>query len=245
MKRRILLSLFLTALIGCAKEDSTELRSDHIFDTTDRVGQVVETIEVAGYTYIQINEHGRTVWLASQPIWVQKGDFVAFAGGGLMKDFHSKELDRTFDYILFVDKIALFDAAEAEKRLGQNLKDIGLQAGQKEMPVDAGEEVNILMEPVENGVTVKTIFDEHGKNSGKTIRLRARVTKVNTKILGRNWVTLSDGTGVAPENFVTATTQELPNIGDTYVVEGTIGYDKYIGPGYTYKVLVEDANFTQ
>jgi hypothetical protein len=62
--------------------------------------------------------------------------------------------------------------------------------------------------------------------------------------MGKNWVTLQDGTGSEPDDRILATTQEEVVAGDVVTVKGTVKTDVDLGYGYQYKVLLEEASFT-
>ncbi len=68
-------------------------------------GEVVETMNSGGYTYVQIKEDGKTFWAAGPQVEVTKGDKVVVMEQMWMNDFTSKTLNRTFDELLFVGKI--------------------------------------------------------------------------------------------------------------------------------------------
>jgi len=75
--------------------------------------------------------------------------------------------------------------------------------------------------------------------------VRGKVIKMNAAILGHNWVHLSDGTvGPDGEQEVTVRTKDLPKVGSTVVVRGTVTTDRDFGSGYKYSVLIEDAKVT-
>ena len=71
------------------------------------VGQVVEFIQAAAYTYIHVkNDIGQHVWIAGQKIDdIKVGDTVGFSTGVTMTNWYSKELQRGFDMVLFVGTV--------------------------------------------------------------------------------------------------------------------------------------------
>ena len=69
--------------------------------------------------------------------------------------------------------------------------------------------------------------------------------KVSKNILGKNWITLQDGTGTAPENKLLATSAELVEIGDMVTATGTVNTDVDLGSGYKYKVVLEETTFAK
>lgn len=68
-------------------------------------GIVTEVIDVAQYTYLQVQQGEQSRWLAGPSVAVKKGDSVQFDNGLEMKNFHSNSLDRTFPSIYFVNRI--------------------------------------------------------------------------------------------------------------------------------------------
>jgi hypothetical protein len=72
-----------------------------------RKGKVVSSMDASIYTYIEVNENGKNVWIAAPTVAVKKGDTVRFSDGAVMSNFHSKSLNRTFDSIIFVGKAAV------------------------------------------------------------------------------------------------------------------------------------------
>ena len=67
-------------------------------------GKVVSTIDASIYTYIEVSEGGKTVWLAAPTVAVKKGETVGYDDGAVMTNFYSKSLNRTFDSVIFVGK---------------------------------------------------------------------------------------------------------------------------------------------
>ena len=67
-------------------------------------GKVISSIDASIYTYIEVSEGGKTVWLAAPTLAVKKGDTVGYDDGAVMTNFYSKTLNRTFDAVIFVGK---------------------------------------------------------------------------------------------------------------------------------------------
>lgn len=68
-------------------------------------GKVEETIESGGYLYIKVNSDSQTLWLAAPITEIIVGDIVLWEGGDVMSDFESKTLERSFEEIIFLEKI--------------------------------------------------------------------------------------------------------------------------------------------
>ena len=69
--------------------------------------------------------------------------------------------------------------------------------------------------------------------------------KVSLNIVGKNWITLQDGTGTAPDNRLIATSSEVVSVGDLVTVKGVVHTNVDLGSGYTYSVLLEEATFSR
>jgi len=66
------------------------------------IGEVQETIPAGSYTYLHVAQDGKGTWLAIPRRDIPVGAEVRYAEGMLMKDFHSRSLNRTFDEVLFL-----------------------------------------------------------------------------------------------------------------------------------------------
>ncbi len=69
--------------------------------------KVLSSIDAAQYTYIEVTQNKKTLWLAGTTVKVKKGDVIRFDDGMVMKDFHSKTLNRTFPAITFVNRVVV------------------------------------------------------------------------------------------------------------------------------------------
>ncbi len=69
-------------------------------------GTVAQVITSAGYSYIEVEANGNTVWLAAPETSIQSGESINWQGGAVMKNFKSSSLDRTFAEIIFVDAVS-------------------------------------------------------------------------------------------------------------------------------------------
>ena len=95
----------------------------------------------------------------------------------------------------------------------------------------------------EGGKTVAEVFAEKDALAGQKVTLRGKVVKANANIMGTNW--LRDGSGTEGANDLTVNTAGfVPNVGDTVLLTGTVALNKDFGMGYSYDVIVEDAEVT-
>ena len=67
----------------------------------DISGTILETMDAAGYTYMNLDTGTQKLWVAIPQSKVTVGEKVAVVEGMEMKNFHSNSFDRTFDSIIF------------------------------------------------------------------------------------------------------------------------------------------------
>ena len=70
-------------------------------------GKVLGSIDASIYTYIEISDGGKTLWLATPTTKVNKDDMIGYDDGPVMNNFFSKTLNRTFDTVVFVSKVVV------------------------------------------------------------------------------------------------------------------------------------------
>jgi hypothetical protein len=185
------------------------------------------------------------IWIATSPLSepVYVGEQVEYSDGMELRDFHSRSLGRTFESIHFIESIT---------RVSQSV-DAMHTAAIKQQP---GSVMNIpkpaaIESPAEgeikhlsDGKTVADIHAGSAQLNEQTVSLNAKVIKVSKNIVGKNWITLQDGTGTEPDNKLLATSQDLVEPGDTVIAKGVVRTDIDIGSGYKYKVLLEEVTFS-
>lgn len=194
-------------------------------------GLVQEVIQGSSYTYLNVMEGDDGFWIATSKSDVDVGETVSFADALEMKDFTSKELQRTFETIYFVSAVnrgPLPVAADGSAATSGHAK-------------PAVEQLEVSIEPAAGGIRIGELFANRDSYADETVRIRGQVSKVNRAIMGKNWVHLQDGTGDAGHFDLTITTAEEVAPGDVVTFEGTIVLNKDFGAGYAYEVLMEEA----
>lgn len=88
-------------------------------------GRVLNVLQTASYSYLEVDSNGRPVWLASGRVDVAPGMQVNWGDYAVMRNFTSKALNRTFEEILFVSSVvagAPRPAAAAAGESGEVIK---------------------------------------------------------------------------------------------------------------------------
>jgi hypothetical protein len=92
-----------------------------------------------------------------------------------------------------------------------------------------------------DGRTVAGVWDERAALKDKKVSVHARVVKVTSGVLGKNWFHVRDGSGQGPTADLTVTSVDSAAVGDTVLITGVVHLDRDLGAGYRYDVLIEDA----
>jgi len=196
-------------------------------------GVVTQTMDVREYTYAEIDTGDGLVWVAGPITKLAVGDTVEVPSGIRMVDFRSTAMNRTFDEIHLVHTIRVKSGEGGGKASAARAADAG-----------AGADVSGI-ERVEGGRTVGEVIADRASLSGQEVAVRGKVTKINTGILGRNWLHLADGSvGPDGEQDLMVTTKDVAEVGSTVVVRGAVATDQDFGYGYRYSVLIENAAVT-
>jgi len=205
-------------------------------------GTVVETMNAAGYTYVQVDSGTEKIWAAAPAFTVAVGDSVVVPDGMPMQNYHSKTLDRDFPVVYFVDSVlnASAPVASPASAGGMGMPEGHPQTNTATAPADV-DLSNIAK--AEGGMTVGEIFGDKANLSGQEVALRGKVVKFSPQIMGKNWLHIQDGSGdsAAGTHDLTVTTDVTAAVGDTVLVNGPLTLDKDFGYGYQYDVIIEDA----
>lgn len=213
------------ALAACSKESEQKTQTAQPAVKAAHEVTVQEVVHVTEYTYLRVKEGDKEYWMAAPKAEIKEGEVLTYNQAMEMKNFESKDLKKTFESIFFVDKL---DSKLGVGSMNQPMK-----------PTIAQEDVKV--EKAAGGITIAQLFANPSSYQNKTVTLKGKVVKLNTGIMGKNWIHIQDGTK-SGENFdLTVTTQDMVAKDQIVTVTGKIVLDKDFGYGYSYKVLLEDA----
>lgn len=107
MKNIAVCAIGILLLAACGGENMPADNSATVSDAdlTGNRGQVLSTIQVPGYTYIEVRNNGRSVWLAGNPVEVADGEVITWGDSAVIRNFKSTALDRTFEEVIFITGI--------------------------------------------------------------------------------------------------------------------------------------------
>ena len=210
-----------------------------------KAGKVLETMDAAGYTYVQVDTGTETFWAAAPQFAVKVGDDVVVPEGMPMPNFSSKTLDRTFDMVYFVPSVLVGGAESLAAQMPPgHVPVVGGEPVKGKTTVETTDVDLSGITVAEGGQTVGDIYAKKAELNGKPVKVRGKVVKFSPQIMGKNWIHIQDGTGEAGANDLTVTTSAEANTGDTVLISGTLTTDKDFGYGYAYDVIVEEAEVT-
>ncbi len=211
-------------------------------------GTVLETFDASNYTYVRVKTASGDIWAATATVKVAVGDRVIVPLEMPMEKFHSQTLNRDFPLIYFTSRIAREgDPSPDMPAMMPGHAPMGsATAGAGAMPGASAAQVTEPIQPAPGGTTVASIWANRKSLAGKTVTVRGKVVKFNGGILGRNWIHIQDGTGVAADgsNDLLVTSDAAAKVGDVITATGTVAIDKDFTAGYAYAVLIEGATLT-
>jgi len=240
-----LIASLLLIQIGCAESGQEPVADNPALASPVPAGMVrgtvLETMNSGGYTYVFIETDHDKRWMATRQTAVQVGDTVQALQGMPMTEFESKSLNRTFDVIYFLAGLENLSApAPAEGQPSGALP--------SEHPsIDGAAETpaaDINVSELEPGENIAYVHANKDALADQQISLRGKVVKYNAGILGWNFIHIQDGSGDAADgnHDLTVTSKAATAVGETVVITGTIILNKDFGSGYSFPVMMEDAD---
>jgi len=74
-------------------------------DVQPQKGTVISNIEAGSYKYLEVKKSDKTLWIVTTNKTPKDGDVILFDEGMVMTNYASKTLNRTFDSVLFVNRL--------------------------------------------------------------------------------------------------------------------------------------------
>lgn len=183
---------------------------------------VKEVLQTSKYTYLYVTENSKQFWIAVRRLDAKVGDDVYYTQALPMQNFKSKELDRVFESVLFI---------QGNTSTPPSANDIA-KMGAKKMPPKVDKKIEgIKVNAVSGGISIAELFKNRTQYEGKKVKVSGQVVKVNNGIMGKNWIHIQDGTANADDYDLTFTTQDKANMGQIVTLEGTVYLKKNLELG--------------
>ena len=193
------------------------LDNPYAYSNVQISGIVNKTIEVPGYTLMEISDDTGNMWVAGTSITIENGSQIT-ASGILNTEFYSPTLNKTFDVMLLANSIS-GDTATSNPPHG------GIAPVTSDLNVSA----------IDGGTRIEEILNNTADLADQEVKVVAIVTK-NVVLIDYTMITIEDGTGElkarSPNSFAYS-------VGETIIVTGTVSTDVDLGSGYHYDILLE------
>ncbi len=196
---------------------------------------VQEVLHVKEYSYIRVLENGIEKWIAAPTTVVEIGGTYYFGKTMEMKNFESKDLNKSFETIYFVEKISA-TAEDTKLPLTTNPHPVKTE---NPKPIIEKKEVNV--EASGNTISIAELFKNKESYNNNLVKIKGEVTKFNPAIMNTNWIHIQDGTEFNGLFDLTVTTSENVEVGDVVTLEGKVTLNKDFGSGYFYEIIIENA----
>lgn len=233
----ILSLAILIAFTSCenATQTASTTTTTEVPNSYDYSALVQEVLQTSSYTYCRVLEGTVDYWIAIGSMEVAVGQTLYYNQGHEMKNFHSRELDRDFPSVFFIQDASTDPAGNAAVTTLQGQTPMKPEIVRSEFDV----------EKAEGGITIAELYKDAANYAGKTVKIKGYITKFNEGIMGRNWAHMQDGTEFDGNFDLTVTTLEVVNVSALVTFEGVIAIDKDFGAGYAYSVIMEQAKIVQ
>ncbi|MCK4937238.1 MAG: hypothetical protein KAR85_01375 [Methanosarcinales archaeon] len=200
------------------------LSNPYAYSDIKITGTVNQTLDVTGYTYIEVTDENKSMWVAGYTTSLENGTEIT-ASGNLMIDFPSTMLGKTFDVLLMAESIS-------------DVSSIDTINSPHGITNDNVVTYDINITPVEGSTQIAEIISNAATLSGQEVNVTAVVVKI-TPLISELFLTLDDGSGQlkasCPNSF-------LVSNGDNVVVTGIVMTEVDLGSGYYYEVLLQITN---
>lgn len=234
--KTFLISIFLVVFIYTGKAGNTN------FQNQNKVHKVftLEVIQVSTYTYLRVIEEGAEKWLAVKKFDAKVGTTYYYLNGMEMQKFESKELNRTFDKIIFMGSVST-DPSGIEPTTSNDNQHSTMNMDKKSKG-NSDQKISVKITPAQGAITIAELLANPKKHEGKIVKITGQVTKFSPKIMSKNWVHLQDGTENNGKFDLTITTAVTDiTVGSVITLEGFVTLNKDFGYGYKYDVMLENA----
>lgn len=235
MRSLAFILILLVAFTGCVKKNKVPTAQSQTQTVPAGMHQVkvTEVIQSTQYTYLKVAENGAENWIAVNRIEATPGQTYYYGEGLEMKNFHSKELNKDFETIYFVQDLSAQPAGSGQALPNPHGNTLG--------KVSVEQKSGISVAPAQDGLTIAKLYGAKADYAGKKIKMKGQVVKVNNEVMGKNWVHIQDGTNDGDHFDLTITTMDKVEMDAVVTFEGTIAVNKDFGYGYSYELIMEDA----
>ena len=229
MKNFLFLLSLVTLMVAC-KNHQNNVPSENLNSGMHR-GKAKEILQTNEYTYLLLTGNSNDQWVAVPKMEAEKGLIYYYKDGLEMPGFTSKELNRQFNSVLFLESVYTTPPASNAPVAAMSQPHGAVTTEKQDIDIAAEKGV----------IPLSQLFADPSAYTEKTVRVKGKVTKYNPAIMNKNWIHIQDGTEYNGKFDLTVTSVQEFKTGDIVMLEGKIALNKNFGYGYKYEVLLEDA----
>ena len=244
MRSLFIILVVLVGFSGCVKKNKVPTAQNLANPAMHEV-KVAEVVQTSNYTYLKVSDNGAENWIAVTRQEAAVGEVYYYDQALEMKNFNSKELKRTFETIYFVQGLSkqpITAAAAPPAGMGGMGGDAAAKHTGK-IVLEKKSGINVA--PAAGSVSIAQLWADKDKYSGKTIKIKGQVVKINEQVMGKSWIHIQDGSGDSGNFDLAVTTLDGMKMDDVVTFEGTITLNKDFGAGYFYEIIMEDAKLVK
>ncbi len=234
MEKLLILAIFI-GIISCEPRQGKSVEEAPLKQNNLHEIVVQEVIQARNYTYLRAVENGEEIWMAVLKGNIETGKTYYYDKAMEMQNFNSKDLDRSFDKIYFLEGLY--------ENPGDFTK-AGMMPPKDEVHTQTSAESNkqdINLPEEEGVIKIEALYAGKDHLANKKVTVQGVVTKFNPNIMNKNWVHIQDGSGDTSSFDLTITTMDQVKVGDIVKFEGIVVLNKDFGHGYKYDLLLEEA----
>lgn len=243
MRSLFIILVVLIGFSGCVRKNKVPTAQNLANPAMHEV-KVDEVIQTSNYTYLKVSDNGAENWIAVTRQEAAAGEVYYYDQALEMKNFNSKELNRTFETIYFVQGLSKEPIAASAAPAGMGGM-TGDMAAKHTGKIALEKKAGINIAPAEGSVSIAQLWADKDKYSGKVIKIKGQVVKINEEVMGKNWIHIQDGSGDSGNFDLAVTTLDGMKMDDVVTFEGTITLNKDFGAGYFYELIMEDAKLVK
>ena len=192
---------------------------------------LIDTLQSSRYSYLKVRENDKEFWLATMRANFIIGEDYVFEKGLYKTDYYSTQFDRSFDEIYLVSDLR---PAFSDGQKNALDKMFDSKPAQSAPSISSEEDLER-----EGSLKIAELIQNAEQYVGKSVQITAKVTKINANIMDRHWLHLKDGSF---DNFdLVATSQTAVPAGHIVTIKATLNRDVDFGAGYSYDLILENA----
>jgi len=70
-------------------------------------GKVLSSVDAKSFTYIEVQDGGRKLWVVSPTVAVKAGNTISYADAPVQAKYHSASLNREFTNVVFTTRVVV------------------------------------------------------------------------------------------------------------------------------------------